>query len=82
MTQQIRSALADLRVGQGLTQETVAGRMGITYQAVGQMERRGPGTLRPGTLARYVEALGGQLTITAQFGTGRVSWPIEGKPDA
>lgn len=58
--------LAERRKAVKLTQTQVAERMGITKGRVSQIERGEVSTVE--TIARYVEALGGQLQITAVFG--------------
>jgi phage shock protein A len=64
--------LAEQRTRLGLTQTEVAERMGIGQDQVAAIERAEPGTTDVRTLAAYVEALGGRLEITAEFGADRV----------
>ena len=64
--------LAEQRTRLGLTQTEIAGRMGIGQDQVAAIERAEPGTTDVRTLAAYVEALGGRLRITAEFGGDRV----------
>ena len=59
--------LAALRRAQGLTQAQVAETMGITQGRVSQMER-GQTHLTTTTMAAYLEAIGGELTILATVG--------------
>ena len=59
--------LAALRRAQGLTQAQVAQTMGITQGRVSQMER-GQTHLTTTTMAAYLEAIGGELTILATVG--------------
>ncbi|SDT76639.1 Helix-turn-helix [Actinoplanes derwentensis] len=58
--------LAERRKQVGLTQMDVAERMGVTKGRVSQIERGDVSTVE--VLARYVEALGGYLQISAVFG--------------
>jgi phage shock protein A len=64
--------LAEERTRLGLTQTEVAQRMGVPQDQVAAIERAGPGTTDVRTLVSYVEALGGRLTLTADFGGDRV----------
>jgi DNA-binding XRE family transcriptional regulator len=58
--------LAERRRFLGLTQAEVADYMGITKSRVSQIERGEVSTVD--AIARYVEALGGRIQITAVFG--------------
>src|SRR3984893_16301291 len=64
--------LAEERTRLGLTQTEVAQRMGVPQDQVAAIERAGPGTSDVRTMGSYVEALGGRLTLTADFGGDRV----------
>ncbi len=64
--------LAEQRARLGLTQAQVAQRMGVRQERVSAIERAEPGATEVRTLAGYVEALGGRLDITADFGDERV----------
>lgn len=58
--------LRELRAGvAGVTQETLAERLGIQQAAVSKLERRTDTTV--GTLQRIVRALGGELELVARF---------------
>lgn len=57
--------LRDLRAMVHLTQEELAERLGVRQASVSKMERRQDMTL--GTLRRVVEAMGGELVVTAKF---------------
>jgi hypothetical protein len=46
--------------------------MGIAQDQVAAIERAAPGTTDVRTLVSYVEALGGHLELTADFGGDRV----------
>ncbi|XVQ13906.1 helix-turn-helix domain-containing protein [Spirillospora sp. CA-255316] len=58
--------LAERRKDLGLSQSEVAERMGVTKSRVSQIERGEVSTVE--AIARYVEALGGQIQISAVFG--------------
>ena len=64
--------LAEERTRLGLSQTEVAHRMGVPPDQVAAMERADPGTTDVRTLVSYVEALGGHLTLTADFGGDHV----------
>lgn len=64
--------LREIRVEQGVTQKELAERMELTQPTIsaleaGDLERSGLATLRA-----YVEALGGSIEVTANFGSQRV----------
>jgi DNA-binding XRE family transcriptional regulator len=65
--------LAEIRKERGLTQADVARLMGVTKGRVSQIERGEVFTVE--VVGRYVEALGGELRLLADFGdhTYRVS---------
>lgn len=58
--------LAERRKTFGLSQTEVADRMGVTKSRVSQIERGEVSTIE--AVARYVQALGGQIQISAVFG--------------
>jgi DNA-binding XRE family transcriptional regulator len=58
--------LAERRTWLGLSQTEVADRMGVTKSRVSQIERGEVSTVE--AIARYVQALGGHLQISAVFG--------------
>jgi DNA-binding XRE family transcriptional regulator len=58
--------LAEIRRRRGLTQAQVAERMGVGKSRVSQIERGRVSTRE--VLDRYVEALGGRLSLMADFG--------------
>lgn len=60
--------LAQRRKGVALTQQEVAERMGITKARVSQIERGEVSSVD--VVARYVEAIGGQLELIARFPSG------------
>jgi DNA-binding XRE family transcriptional regulator len=63
-------ALAELREAQDLTQVQLAEKLGIDQGAVSKIERRADMYLS--TLRSVIQAMGGQLELTALFPTGRV----------
>lgn len=58
--------LAERRKAVGLSQTDVAEKMGVTKSRISQIERGEVSTVD--AIARYVQALGGQLQISAVFG--------------
>jgi transcriptional regulator with XRE-family HTH domain len=63
-------ALAELREAQDLTQVQLAEKLGIDQGAISKIERRTDMYLS--TLRNVIQAMGGQLELTALFPTGRV----------
>jgi transcriptional regulator with XRE-family HTH domain len=61
--------LAERRKALGLTQAQVAERMGMTKSRVSQVERGEVSTID--AVARYVQAIGGTIQISAVFGDDR-----------
>jgi phage shock protein A len=64
--------LAEERTRLSLSQTEVAQRMGVPQDQVAAIECAEPGTTDVRTLVSYIEALGGRLTLTADFGGDRV----------
>jgi predicted transcriptional regulator len=62
--------LSELRKAAGLTQVEVSKRSGIDQGELSRLERRIAPRIE--TVARYVEALGGQIEVNAVFGGKRV----------
>jgi DNA-binding XRE family transcriptional regulator len=60
--------LAELRREQALTQQDVAGSMGVSAPRVSAIERGDVERVELSTLRAYVEALGGRLQVIAEFG--------------
>ncbi|MFI6791232.1 helix-turn-helix domain-containing protein [Nonomuraea sp. NPDC050383] len=58
--------LAERRKSLGMSQTEVADLMGVTKSRISQIERGEVSTVE--AIARYVQALGGQLQISAVFG--------------
>ncbi|MFE2376720.1 helix-turn-helix domain-containing protein [Streptomyces sp. NPDC059398] len=59
--------LSALRKAQGMTQVQVAAAMGLTQGRISQIERGGV-RLDTSTMAAYLQAIGGELTILATVG--------------
>jgi transcriptional regulator with XRE-family HTH domain len=62
--------LRALRARLGKTQAEMAAALGSSQSRVSDLERQGDHRLS--TLRRYVEALGGELSLVARFGKRRV----------
>jgi len=63
--------LAEVRRMVGLTQEDVAGVLGIKQPTLSQLESQDD--MQVSTLRRIVEALGGELEIVATLPSGRIA---------
>jgi transcriptional regulator with XRE-family HTH domain len=69
---QVRAArLREVREAQGLTQVEVAQELHVAQNRISQIERGNLERARIDTVRRYVEALGGELTVEASFGDSR-----------
>ena len=64
-------ALHELRKARAVSQEALAEKLAVGQPAVAKLERRAD--MYVSNLRRYVEALGGTLTITARFPDGAVT---------
>ncbi|NLT56821.1 MAG: XRE family transcriptional regulator [Actinomycetales bacterium] len=64
--------LAELRKRQRITQVDLAKAMGVGQPRVSKIERGDPSRAEVATLRAYVEALGGELEISATFGEQRL----------
>lgn len=62
--------LDELRAARNLTQEHLAEVLGIKQASISKMERRAD--MYVGTLAKFIEAMGGRLEIRACFPDGSV----------
>jgi predicted XRE-type DNA-binding protein len=60
--------LAEIRKAQGLTQTEVAEVMHVSQRRVSAVERGDLAHTEVGTVASYVEALGGRIEVIANFG--------------
>lgn len=64
--------LRELREKAGLTQAEVADRIGVGQRQVSKIEHGDLETARIGTIRRYVEAVGGELTVEFISGDDRM----------
>ncbi|MFL6208751.1 MAG: XRE family transcriptional regulator [Pyrinomonadaceae bacterium] len=62
--------LNELRVARKMTQEKLAEELNVKQAAVSKLERRAD--MYVSTLREYIEAMGGELEITARFPEGSV----------
>ena len=62
--------LAEIRKSVGLTQEELAGALGITQPSLSKLENQDD--IQVSTLRRLIEALGGQLEIVAHLPRGDI----------
>ncbi|KGA31337.1 transcriptional regulator [Pectobacterium brasiliense] len=69
----LETGLQMLREELQLSQKTVANVMGVTQPSITQIEQRG-NDVKLATLKRYIEAMGGKLSLTVELpnGGGRV----------
>ncbi|HXM40771.1 MAG TPA: XRE family transcriptional regulator [Bryobacteraceae bacterium] len=63
-------ALDELRAARFMTQQELGNRLGLKQAAISRMERRTD--VYVSTLAKFVEAMGGQLEIRVVFPDGAV----------
>jgi predicted XRE-type DNA-binding protein len=69
LTEAVRAhRLVQLRKAQSLTQANVAGIMKVSQVRVSKIEHGELDSTETGTLRAYIEALGGQLRMVADFG--------------
>ncbi|MGM8713832.1 helix-turn-helix domain-containing protein [Enterobacter hormaechei] len=66
----LETGLQLLREELQLSQKHVAALMGVSQPAVTQLEQRG-NDLKIATLKRYIEAMGGKLSINVELPTGK-----------
>ncbi|MGH3408115.1 MAG: helix-turn-helix domain-containing protein [Streptosporangiaceae bacterium] len=64
--------LAEIRKDRGLTQTDVAAEMHVSQRRVSAVERGHLDRTELGTVAAYVEALGGRVEVVADFGDERI----------
>lgn len=64
--------LAELREALGLTQVALAKRLHVTQSRVSRIERGAIDHTQLETLRAYLEALGGELEVSARFGDERI----------
>ena len=65
--------LVEIRRESGLNQEEMAERLNISQSRVSRIERGQLDKAHVATLKAYIEALGGELELSARFGSERVS---------
>lgn len=65
--------LAEVRTSHGLNQEEMAERLHISQSRVSRIERGQLDQSQISTLRAYVEALGGELEVSARFGDDRIT---------
>lgn len=65
----LETGLAMLREELNLSQQNLATALGISQPAIAQIEQRG-NDIRLATLKRYVEAMGGKLSLFVEMPTG------------
>ena len=65
--------LKEARKAASMTQVQMAEAMGVSQNRVSRMEKGEVGSMSVDSLRRYVEALGGKLTMVADLPSGTVS---------
>lgn len=65
--------LADIRTANGVNQSNLAQRLHISQPRVSRIERGELDHTQLATLRAYIQALGGELEITAKFGDERIT---------
>jgi Helix-turn-helix. len=65
--------LREIREGQRRTQVDVAEELGVTQKRISEIESADLLRTEYGTLARYIDALGGRLKLVADFGDHTVT---------
>lgn len=65
--------LREARKACNMTQVQLANAMGVSQNRVSRMENGDIGSMSLDTVRRYVEALGGEITLVANLPTGMVS---------
>jgi len=66
-------ALREARTEGGMTQVQLAEAMGVSQNRVSRMERGDLSVMSLDTIRRYVEALGGSLSLVADLPSGRIT---------
>ncbi|MBR3235891.1 MAG: helix-turn-helix transcriptional regulator [Atopobiaceae bacterium] len=66
-------ALREARSEGGMTQVQLAEAMGVSQNRVSRMERGDLSVMSLDTIRRYVEALGGSLSLVADLPSGRLT---------
>lgn len=65
----LETGIAMLREELNLSQQQIANLLGVSQPAVVQIEQRG-NDIKLATLKRYVEAMGGKLSLSVELPTG------------
>lgn len=65
--------LKEARKASRMTQVELAKTMGVSQNRISRMENGDIGSMSLDTIRRYIEALGGSVTLVADLPTGRVS---------
>lgn len=65
----LETGIAMLREELNLSQQQIANLLGVSQPAVVQIEQRG-NEIKLATLKRYVEAMGGKLSLSVELPTG------------
>ena len=60
--------LAEIRKHRRITQQDLAAKLGVSQSRISQIERQGMADTVLSTLAAYVEALGANILVVADFG--------------
>ena len=68
--------LQGLREARGLTQTELAERLGVEQSSVSKAERREDTLVS--TLGRFVDAMGGEISIRVSFPDGQEHWATRG----
>ena len=68
----MKTFLRGLREARGITQSEVANRLGVEQSSVSKAERRSDILLS--TLGRFVDAMGGSVSIRVSFDDGQEFW--------
>jgi len=75
----VQASLQELRQAAEKTQAQIAASMGLAQNAVSQLESRAD--LRLSTLRRYVDAVGGTVTVVVELKGGKRYQIRQGTPD-
>lgn len=65
--------LREIREASGVNQDALADRLGVSQSRVSRIERGDMERAELATLRSYVQALGGELEVSARFGDERVT---------
>ena len=66
-------ALRMARTEGGMTQMQLAQSMGVSQNRISRMENGDMATMSLDTIRRYIEALGGKISLVADLPTGRIT---------